>query len=41
MDILILFPVFFPLAAALLAYLIGRKSKSARDSFVWAAVAAD
>ena len=41
MDILILFPVFFPLVAALLAYLIGRKNKSARDSFVWAAVAAE
>ena len=41
MDILILFPVFFPLVAALLAYLIGRKSKSARNSFVWTAVAAE
>ena len=38
MDILIYGLVFFPMAAALLSYLIGRKSKRARDGFLWFAV---
>ena len=38
MDILIYLLVFGPMAAAVLSYLIGRKSKVARDRFVWAAV---
>lgn len=32
-DHLLSFPVFFPMAAALFSYLIGRKSKKARDYF--------
>ena len=38
MDILIYLLVFGPMAAAFLSYLIGRKSKTGRDRFVWAAV---
>ena len=40
-DILILLMVFGPMAAAFLSYLIGRKSKTARDSFVCAGVLAE
>ena len=38
MDILIYLMVFAPMVAAILSYLIGRKSKSGRDKFVWATV---
>lgn len=38
MDILIYLMVFGPMAAAVLSYLIGRKSKCGRDRFVWAVV---
>ena len=38
MDSLIYLMVFFPMVAAILSYLIGRKSKTARDGFVWAVV---
>ncbi len=38
MDILIYLMVFGPMAAAVLSYLLGRRSKSGRDKFVWAAV---
>ena len=41
MDILIYFLVFGPMAAAVISFLIGRKSKPARDIFVCAAVAAE
>ena len=41
MDILIYLMVFGPMAAAILSYLIGRKSKPLRDRFVWAAVTAE
>ena len=41
MDILIYLMVFGPMAAAVLSYLIGRKSKQARDWFVWATVIAE
>ena len=41
MDILIYCMVFGPMAAAVLSYLIGRKSKCARNGFVWAVVAAE
>ena len=38
MDILIYSIVFFPMAAALLSYLLGRKTKPGRDLFVRLAV---
>ena len=38
MDILICAMVFFPIAAALLSFLVGRKTKSGRDFLVWAVV---
>ena len=41
MEILIYLMVFGPMAAAVLSYLIGRKSKVARDRFVWATVIAE
>ena len=41
MDILIYLAVFGPMAAAVLSFVIGRKSKSGRDLFVWAVVAAE
>ena len=41
MDILIYLMVFGPMAAAILSYLIGRKSKVGRDSFVRIAVAGE
>ena len=41
MDILIYLLVFMPLVAALLSYLIGRKSKSARDLFMRTVVLAE
>ncbi|MBR7179477.1 MAG: sodium:proton antiporter [Oscillospiraceae bacterium] len=41
MDILSCLLVFGPMAAALLSYLIGRKSKLWRDRFVWLTVSAE
>ena len=41
MNILIYAMVFFPIAAAFLSFLLGRISKSGRDSFVWFTVAAE
>ena len=41
MDILISLMVFGPMAAAILSFIIGRKSRSLRDRFVWAVVAAE
>ena len=41
MEILCYLLVFGPMAAALLSYLIGRKSKLWRDSFVWLTVSAE
>ena len=41
MDILIYLMVFGPMASAILSYLLGRKSKSGRDRFVWATVAGE
>ena len=41
MDKLIYLSVFWPMAAAFLSFLIGRKSKALRDGFVCAAVAAE
>ena len=38
MDILICAMVFFPIAAAFLSFLVGRKTKSGRDFLVWAVV---
>ena len=38
MNILIYAIVFFPIAAAFLSYLLGRKTKTGRDLFVWSAV---
>ena len=38
MKILICGMVFFPIAAAFLSYLLGRKTKTGRDLFVWSAV---
>lgn len=38
MNILICGMVFFPIAAAFLSYLLGRKTKTGRDLFVWSAV---
>jgi len=38
MDILIYSMVFFPIAAAFLSFLLGRKTKTGRDYFVWAVV---
>ena len=38
MNILICSMVFFPIAAAFLSYLLGRKTKTGRDLFVWSAV---
>ncbi len=38
MNILICSIVFFPIAAAFLSYLLGRKTKTGRDLFVWSAV---
>jgi len=38
MHILICLTVFMPMAAAILSYLLGRKTKSGRDLFVWAVV---
>ena len=38
MKILICSIVFFPVAAAFLSYLLGRKTKTGRDLFVWFAV---
>ena len=39
MDFLILSIVFFPIAAAILSFLVGRKRKSGRDLLVWAVTA--
>ena len=41
MDMLICLLVFLPMAAALLSYLLGRKSKTGRDLFLRVAVAAE
>ena len=41
MDFLIYLMVFGPMAAAVLSYLLGRKSKSGRDRFVWLTVAGE
>ncbi|MBR1971972.1 MAG: sodium:proton antiporter [Oscillospiraceae bacterium] len=41
MDMILYLLVFFPMAAAILSYLLGRKTKSGRDLFVWAVVAAE
>ena len=41
MDMLICLLVFLPMAAALLSYLLGRKSKTGRDLFLRLAVAAE
>ena len=41
MNTLIYAMVFFPIAAAFLSFLLGRRSKSGRDLFVWFAVAAE
>lgn len=41
MDILIYLLVFFPIAAAVLSFLLGRKSKPGRDHLVWAVVAVE
>ena len=41
MDIILYLLVFGPMAAAILSYAIGRKSKACRDGFVWAAVAGE
>ena len=38
MNMLICAVVFFPIAAAFLSFLVGRRSKSGRDLFVWAVV---
>ena len=38
MNILIYAMVFLPIAAAFLSFLVGRRSKSGRDLFVWAVV---
>ena len=38
MNLLIYAMVFFPIAAAFLSYLLGRKNKTGRDLFVWFAV---
>ncbi|MEF2838637.1 MAG: proton-conducting transporter membrane subunit [Oscillospiraceae bacterium] len=38
MNILICGMVFFPIAAAFLSYLLGRKTKTGRDLLVWSAV---
>ena len=38
MKFLICSIVFFPIAAAFLSYLLGRKTKTGRDLFVWSAV---
>ena len=38
MNILICSIVFFPIAAAFLSFLLGRKTKTGRDLFVWSAV---
>ena len=38
MNILICSMVFFPIAAAFLSYLLGRKTKTGRDLFVWSVV---
>lgn len=38
MNILICSMVFFPIAAAFLSFLLGRKTKTGRDLFVWSAV---
>ena len=35
MNILICSMVFFPIAAAFLSFLLGRKTKTGRDLFVW------
>lgn len=40
-EILLSFPVFFPMAAALFSYLIGRKNKKARDIFADASTAVE
>ena len=41
MDILIYAMVFSPIAAAFLSFLLGRKTKTGRDLFVWSVVAAE
>ena len=41
MDSIIYLLVFGPMAAALLSFLLGRKTKIGRDMFVWAVVAAE
>ena len=41
MNLLIYAMVFLPIAAAFLSYLLGRKSKSGRDLFVWAVAGAE
>ena len=38
MKFLICSIVFFPIAAAFLSFLLGRKTKTGRDLFVWSAV---
>ena len=38
MNVLIYAMVFFPIAAAFLSYLLGRKTKTGRDFFVWSVV---
>ena len=38
MNMLVCAMVFFPIAAAFLSFLLGRRSKSGRDFFVWAVV---
>lgn len=41
MKLFICLLVFMPMAAAFLSYLLGRKTKSGRDLFVWAVVVAE
>ena len=41
MNILIYAMVFFPIVAAFLSFLLGRKTKTGRDLFVWSVVAAE
>ena len=41
MDILIYLLVFYPMAAAVLSYLLGRRGSVLRDRFLWVTVAAE
>ena len=41
MDILVYLLVFFPVAAAILSYLLGRRSKVLRDRLLWVTVAVE